>query len=83
MDYLQPLAAIGFVMLLLGGTLTVLKKRGAATPFRAGKRLAAIERLSLGQHHALHLVQMDGRTMLVATGPGSVQVICNAEAGAN
>jgi len=75
MDFLQPLAAVGFVMALLGVALTVLKKRGAVSSFRQDRRLQSVERISLGQQHSLHLVRLDGRSILVATGPGSVQVV--------
>ena len=79
MDFLQPLAAVGFVLALLGAALFVLKKRGLAAfnmPRGGGeKRLQAIERLSLGPQHALHLVKLDGRSILVATAPGSLQIL--------
>ena len=88
MDFLEPLAAIGFVMALLGVALMLLKKRGMASfrvPGGAGggtRRLEAIERLSLGPNHALHLVQLDGRSILVATAPNSFQIVCETEVGA-
>jgi flagellar biogenesis protein FliO len=85
MDLLQPLAAVGFVLALLGVTLMLLKKRGAASfrlPRLSGggpRRLESLERLSLGPQHALHLIQIDGRTILVATAPTSFQIVCEAE----
>jgi flagellar biogenesis protein FliO len=79
MDFLQPLAAVGFVLALLGGALLVLKKRGVAAfhlPRGGGeRRLEAVERLSLGPQHALHLVKLDGRSILVATAPTSLQIL--------
>lgn len=81
MDVVQPLAAIVLVMALLGGVLLILKKRGAATfrlPGGSGSkahRLEVMERVSLGPHHALHLVRADGRLLLVATAPGSCQLL--------
>jgi len=87
MDFLEPLAAIGFVMALLGVALVLLKKRGIASfqmPRVAGggtRRLEAIERLSLGPNHALHLVHLDGRSILVATAPNSFQIVCETEVG--
>jgi flagellar biogenesis protein FliO len=87
MDFLQPLAAVGFVMALLGAALMVLKKRGAAS-FRlsglygaAPRRMEAVERLSLGPHHALHLIRLGERSIVVATGPGSLQVLGEVELG--
>ena len=88
MDFLEPLAAIGFVMALLCVALMLLKKRGMAAfhlPRGAGgggtRRLEAIERLPLGPNHALHLVQLDGRSILVATAPNSFQIVCEADVG--
>ena len=81
MDVVQPLAAIVFVMALLGGVLLILKKRGAAS-FRlpgvsgsAPRWLEVVERVSLGPQHALHLVRAGGRVLLVATGPNSCQLL--------
>jgi flagellar biogenesis protein FliO len=81
MDVIQPLAAIVLVMALLGSALLVLKKRGAAA-FRlprlsgpAARRLEVMERVSLGPQHALHLVRVDGRTMVVTTAPGGCQIL--------
>ena len=77
MDFLEPLAAIGFVMALLGASLFLLKKRGAVSFRSSGgkKRMESVERLALGPQHALHLIRLDGRSVLVATAPTSVQVL--------
>jgi flagellar biogenesis protein FliO len=68
MDFLQPLAAIGFVLALLGGVLMVLRKRGAVSFAGGGRRMKCVERLALGPGCALHLVEVDGRLILVGTG---------------
>jgi flagellar biogenesis protein FliO len=80
MDVVQPLAAIVLVMALLGGVLLILKKRGAAS-FRlpgvsgsAPRRLEVMERVSLGPHHALHLVRAGGRVLMVVTGPNCCEL---------
>jgi flagellar biogenesis protein FliO len=75
MDFLQPLAAVGFVMALLSGALFLLKKRGAVSFRGKSGRMEAIERLSLGPHHTLHLIRLDGKSIVVATAPTSVQVL--------
>jgi flagellar biogenesis protein FliO len=75
MDLLEPLAAVGLVLGLLAAALFVLKKRGVASFHKGEKRLEAIERLSLGPQHALHLVRLDGRSILVATAPTSLQIL--------
>jgi flagellar biogenesis protein FliO len=87
MDFVQPLAAIVFVMALLGAALFLLKKRGAAS-FRvpgfspaATRRLEVLERISLGPQHALHLIRADGQTLLIATAPGSCSLFSPAVSG--
>ena len=83
MDLLQPLAAVGFVLSLLGLTLMFLKKRGAAS-FRlhrltgaGARRLETLEKLSLGPQHSLYVVRVDDRSVLIGTGGGSVQILCD------
>jgi flagellar biogenesis protein FliO len=77
----QSFGAVFLVMALLGGALFLLKKRGAAS-FRlprmssaTPRQLEVIERVTLGPHHALHLVRVGDRRVLVATAPSSCQVI--------
>jgi flagellar biosynthetic protein FliO len=86
MDTLQPLAAVVLVLALLGAALFLLKKRGAASfsfprlaPASA-RRMEVIERLSLGPQHALHLVRVGGRSLVVATAPTSCHLLCDADA---
>ncbi|HWF09014.1 MAG TPA: flagellar biosynthetic protein FliO [Bryobacteraceae bacterium] len=80
MDAVQPLIAIVLVMALLGGALAVLRKRGVVSfDSRAastrGRRMVVVERVALGPQHALHLVKAGGRLLLVATAPGSCQLL--------
>ncbi len=88
MDAMQPIAAVTLVLILLGGALFFLKKRGAASfhlpdwskvpSRRAGsRRMEVIERMALGPHHALHLVRIGDRTVVVATGPSSCGLLCD------
>ncbi len=84
MDVLQPLAAIMLVLGLLGVFLLFLKRRGAAG-FRlprlspAGpRRMEVLERVALSPQHALHLVRIGGRSLVVATTPSSCLTICEA-----
>lgn len=77
MDSIQPFAAIVLVMVLMGGVLLFLKKRGRVV-FASGaasRRLEVVERVSLGPQHALHLVRAGDRMLLVATAPGSCQLL--------
>jgi len=78
MDLVQPIFAVLFVLALLGLALFFLKRRGLALPRlqSAGlKKLEIIERVSLGPHHALHLVRMGDRHLLVATATSSCQLL--------
>ncbi|MDP9054985.1 MAG: flagellar biosynthetic protein FliO [Acidobacteriota bacterium] len=87
MDAIQPVAAVIFVISLLGGALLLLKKRGAAAFLMpglsgpGGRRLQLLERISLGPQHALHLVRVDGRTMVVTTAPGGCHILDPTAAG--
>lgn len=80
MDALPSIAAIGLVLALLGGALFVLKQRGIArfTPLAGrAKQLELIDRVALGPQHAVHLVRVGGRSVLIATAPGHCQIFEN------
>ena len=87
MDAIQPIAAVALVLTLLGGALFFLKKRGAASfhlpgsgSRRAGpRRMEVIERVALGPQHALHMVRVGDRTVVVATAPSSCQLLCETD----
>jgi len=80
MDFLQPLGAIVTVMFLLCGVLFVLKKRGSAR-FRfpgaatAPRRIELIERTVLDPQHALHLVRVGEKYLVLSTSPASCSVV--------
>jgi flagellar biosynthetic protein FliO len=78
---LQPILAVILVLGLLGGVLFFLRRRGIASfsafpasPVKA-RQLKVVERVPLGAQHALHLVRVGDRLILVATAPGSCQVL--------
>jgi len=88
MDVLQPVLAVFFVLALLGGALLLLRKRGAASfklPGLGGaqRRLELIERLSLSPQHAVHVVKVDGRVLIIATAPGGCSVLGRESVGAD
>jgi flagellar biogenesis protein FliO len=81
---MQLTEQIGMVLLvfaLLGGLLWFAKRRGLASfavgPRRGGspRRLEVLERVPLTSQHALHLVRVSGRTVLIATAPSSCTVL--------
>lgn len=76
MDWLQSLAAVGLVAVLLILTVSVLRPgggRNALTSLRAKfgtsvlRRLRRDESLALTSGHHLHVVVFDGRSFLIAT----------------
>jgi flagellar biosynthetic protein FliO len=79
MDYLQQMAAVGFVLLLLGATLWLLRRRGIAVGLAvkrpAGRRLEYLERLPLTPQQALHLVRVGGSTLLLASTPSGCTLL--------
>ena len=80
---MQLTEQIGMVLLvfaLLGGLLWFSKRRGVAAfslggRGGSGRRLEVLERVSLTPQHALHLVRVAGRTVLIATAPSSCTLL--------
>ena len=81
---MQLTEQIGMVLLvfaLLGGLLWFSKKRGLAAfslsgrRGGSGKRLEVLERVPLTPQHALHLVRVADRTVLIATAPSSCTLL--------
>jgi flagellar biogenesis protein FliO len=78
MDVLQPLAAIGAVLALLGGTLWWLGRRGYAMRLpmgRTARRIECLERLPLAPQHMLHLVRVGDAILLLSSGPSGCAVL--------
>ena len=81
MDPIQSLLAVLLVLGLLATTLAVLRRRsmltwrmpGSVSP--ASRRMELVERISLSPNHTLHLVRIGDRSVLVATTPGSCQIL--------
>ena len=71
MEVMQQTAAVAGVLLLLGGTLWWLRRRGFAGLALGKKssvrRLECLERLPLGPQHTLHLVRLGETALLLAT----------------
>lgn len=79
MDAIEPIAAIVLVLALLGSALLLLKRRGVVSfPAQGVKKLEVVERVSLGPQHALHLVRVGGRCVLIGTAPTSCQLLDGA-----
>ncbi len=77
-DLLRFLAALLFVLSLMGGLALVLKKTGLATGavLTSGKkRLKILETLPLDARRKMVLVQRDDKQHLILLGPNSDSVI--------
>jgi len=79
MEVIQQTAAVGLVLLLLGATLWVLRRRGFAgfAPGRtaAGRRIECLERQSLGPQHTLHLVRVGENELLLVSSPSGCALV--------
>ena len=82
-DLVQPLGAVVLVLGLLGATLYFLRRHGVASFSGGGgfrvpskeRHMKVVERMALGTQHALHLVRVGDRLILIGTAPGSCQLI--------
>jgi len=81
METIQQICAVLVVLGLLGGSLYWLRSRGMAQFAAAGigrggkRRMQSLERLALTPQHSLHLVNVGGRVLLIAVGPGGCSVL--------
>jgi flagellar biogenesis protein FliO len=81
MEMVTQAAAIAGVLVLLAATLWALQRRGlAAFTMRPGtaRRMQIVERLPLTAQHALHLVRVDGKVLLVASAPGGCTLLVDS-----
>lgn len=79
MDWTHQIFAIALVFLLLGGAVFVLGKRNGSFHFLHRLRrpngpqlLRSTARLPLTAQHTLHIVELQGRAIVVATFPGGL-----------
>ena len=82
MESLQQAGGVLFVLALLGGTLWLLRSRGLAQFGLKGaggsgrqRSIKVVERLPLTPQHSLHLVEVAGRTVLIATSPNGCAIL--------
>ena len=86
MELTQQIAMVLMVFALLGGLLWLLKKRGVASlplgPLGIGRRRGAstrrmevLERVPLTPQHAIHLVRVAGKVVLIGTAPSSCTIL--------
>lgn len=88
MESLYSIVAVVFVLVLLGGTLAVLRNRGNAVlnfGMKSGrvKNMEVTERMMLGPHHALYMVKLGERQVVLATSPSGCQFLLETVAEEN
>jgi len=79
-EILQQTMAVAAVLALLGAALWWLRRRGfaAVRPRRNGGRLLkTLERLPLGPQHALHVVRVGERVLVVGCAPGACTLVAD------
>ena len=85
MELTQQILMILVVFALLGGLLWLLRRRGtlAFAPRRTSeRRLEILERVPLTPHHALHLVRISGKVVLIGTAPSACTLLDHSSADA-
>ncbi len=80
MELARDLGAVLLVFAILAGTLWALRRAGAArwrAPGGAGPRhrIELVERVTLGPQHAVHLVRLGGRGLLIASHAGGCTLV--------
>jgi flagellar biosynthetic protein FliO len=81
MELTEQIAMVLVVFALLGGMLWFLKKRGLASlPLTrrrgaANRRMEVLERVPLTPQHAIHLVRVSGKVLLIGTAPSSCNIL--------
>jgi flagellar biogenesis protein FliO len=82
MEVARQLLSVLLVFALLGLAVWALRRKSGALPLRIGnpgknRKLEPAERLALTPQHALHLVRVNGRELLVATHPQGCSVLAD------
>jgi flagellar biogenesis protein FliO len=80
MDLTRDLMAVLLVFGVLGGALWALRRAGAVRWRGPGRtrtrgRVELVERVALGPQHALHLVRLGTRALLIASHAGGCTLV--------
>lgn len=78
MELPEQIGMVLVVFALLGGLVWFTRKRGMISlAAQRGKtrQLEPLERMQLTPHHALHLVRISGKVVLIATAPSACTIV--------
>jgi flagellar biosynthetic protein FliO len=81
MELTEQITMVLVVFALLGGLVWFLKKRGLASlavgPRRGGsaRQIEVLERVPLTPQHAVHLVRVSGKVLLIGTAPSGCTLL--------
>ncbi len=80
MDALQQILGVLVVLGCLAASLWWLRRKGFAQfalPSRSqsDRRMRVVERLALTTQHSVHLISVDGRSILVGVSPAGCQLL--------
>jgi len=84
MELTEQITMVLAVFALLGGLLWLLKRRGVASLRLGGRRgagmrqMEVLERVPLTAQHAVHLVRVSGKVILIGTAPSSCTILDTA-----
>lgn len=84
MELTEQITMVLAVFALLGGLLWLLKRRGVASLALGGRRgsgirqMEVLERVPLTAQHAVHLVRVSGKVILIGTAPSSCTILDSA-----
>jgi flagellar biogenesis protein FliO len=77
-DLIRQGLAVLLVLALLGVAVWKLRGGPFARSSSNGPRLASVGRIALTPHHAVHMVRIDDRELVVATHPQGCSVLVEA-----
>jgi flagellar biosynthetic protein FliO len=80
MEVIRQALAITLVFLLLWGALWFLRRRRGVSPSRGRANKTLMEsraKLALGAQHAVHLVRIGDRDLVLAVHPSGITLLCD------
>jgi flagellar biogenesis protein FliO len=80
-DLIREVLGVLLVFALLGAAAWKLRAGNLRTPWSTGQtaRLETVGRVALTPQHAVHLVRIDGRELVVATHPHGCSLLATAK----